>query len=97
MGDECTRDYECPNQAACANKQCKMYGTLYNTLASDNELGCQSGLLAHVDSGIEGHVWPEAERVCFGAPELIPKSKEHPYRCDHPSDVCTYAGRLYKA
>ena len=89
MSDECTRDFECMNQASCSNGICKQYGTLYNSLESDNVMGCQSGFLEAVDldGNFKKHTFA---KVCFGAPELIPKSKEHPYRCESPDDFCEY-------
>ncbi len=46
--DACIRDEECPNNMACANKKCVLYGSFNDYTESDNSMACKSGFIKEV-------------------------------------------------
>lgn len=61
----CSRDEECKNSMACANKQCIPYGSLEVNEVSDNALSCRSGFIRNFEN--------DSQPICVASPRILNK------------------------
>ena len=89
-GKKCTRDFDCQNNLACANKVCIKYGKNFNGQDSDNPPSCMGGHAEKIYQ-MEGKYLPPK---CFKAPMLVENFETNEPRtnmtCESIDSHCHY-------